>query len=151
MLDGAARPVLVVNEAAAARVRGPRGAPPPWARAVVGLPGDGVRWWEREGARAGAWFAALARAHAAGQLFLLAVGPMANALVLAGWEANPLNLYVDVGSALDEVLKGERTRPYMDPASGYARHRCVPDADGRGRLGRRRRAEVAAEEAAAAT
>ena len=66
---------------------------------------------------------------------MLAVGPMANALVLAGWEANPLNLYVDVGSALDEVLKGERTRPYMDPASHYARHRCVPHADGRGRLG----------------
>ena len=140
VLGGLARPVLVVNEEAAARLNGGGGgAPPPWARAVVGLPADGVRWWEREGARTTRWFASLARAHAAGQLFLLAVGPMANALVLAGWAANPLNVYIDVGSALDEVLKGRRTRPYMDPASRYAAHRCVPRADGRGRLGRRPR------------
>ena len=54
-------------------------------------------------------------------IFLVAGGPMAKVLISHMWTANKNNIYIDFGSAMDEVLKGRRTRPYMNPKSAYAR------------------------------
>lgn len=56
-----------------------------------------------------------------GMLFLVSGGPLAKVLIAEMWSANPKNRYVDFGSALDEILKGKKTRPYMDPSTAYAR------------------------------
>lgn len=46
-------------------------------------------------------------------LFLVSCGPLAKVAVSVMWNTNPNNRYVDVGSSIDEVLKGSKTRSYM--------------------------------------
>lgn len=53
--------------------------------------------------------------------FLVSGGPMAKVLIAHMWNANKNNIYIDFGSAMDEILKGKRTRPYMDPDSRFAK------------------------------
>ena len=40
----------------------------------------------------------------------------------AMFAVNPDNRYLDVGSALDEVVLGRASRPYMDATSGFSMH-----------------------------
>jgi hypothetical protein len=46
---------------------------------------------------------------------------MAKVLISYMWKSNKNNIYIDFGSAMDEVLKGRRTRPYMDSKHNYAK------------------------------
>lgn len=55
-------------------------------------------------------------------LFLVAAGPMANLLIDTMFAANPTNRYLDVGSALDEIVQGRKSRPYMHANSDFAMH-----------------------------
>lgn len=57
-----------------------------------------------------------------GTLFLVSAGPMANLLIDAMFRVNPGNRYVDVGSALDEVAQGRRSRPFMHDGSDFSLH-----------------------------
>jgi hypothetical protein len=57
----------------------------------------------------------------AGTLFITCGGPLSKPLIKAMWVERPEHQYVDFGSSMDEILKGRRTRPYMDPNSPYAR------------------------------
>jgi hypothetical protein len=59
------------------------------------------------------------------ELILVSAGPLSEVLIFAMWNANPNNTYIDVGSAIDEFIYGERTRPYMIPGSPYAVRQCV--------------------------
>lgn len=52
--------------------------------------------------------------------FFISAGPAACILVSKMWRVNPTNQYIDVGSALDEFVHKKKTRPYMNPNSGYA-------------------------------
>ena len=54
-------------------------------------------------------------------VFFVSGGPMAKVLISHMWAANKNNIYIDFGSAMDEVLKGTRTRPYMDPKRNLAK------------------------------
>lgn len=56
---------------------------------------------------------------------LVAAGPLSEALIQVMWNSNPHNTYVDVGSALDEYLYGQKTRPYQIAGTGYAQRQCV--------------------------
>lgn len=53
--------------------------------------------------------------------FFVSGGPMAKVLISYMWKANRNNAYLDFGSSMDEILKGVRTRPYMDPTSKLAK------------------------------
>lgn len=55
-------------------------------------------------------------------LFLVSAGPMANVLIDAMFRANPTNRYLDVGSSLDELVHGRKTRPYMYPGDPFSLH-----------------------------
>lgn len=54
-------------------------------------------------------------------VFLVSGGPMAKVLISYMWKTNKNNMYIDFGSAMDEVLKGYPTRPYMSPKNYYAK------------------------------
>jgi hypothetical protein len=82
---------------------------------------DCVHHWERAHADEKARAVELARRYER-TLFLVAAGPMANVLIHAMFGANPTNRYLDVGSALDELIHGRRTRPYMHHGTDYSRH-----------------------------
>lgn len=63
-------------------------------------------------------------------LVLVSAGPLSEALIFAMWNTNPNNTYVDVGSALDELSYGEKTRSYMTEGSEYAMRSCpLPMSD----------------------
>jgi len=55
-------------------------------------------------------------------LFLVSAGPMAEVLIDTMFTANPTNRYLDVGSALDELIHGRKTRPYMHAGTSFAQH-----------------------------
>ena len=89
----------------------------------VPVPDDAVKSWEDDELRASTLRAALDAVDAAppGSLFIVCAGPLSKPLIAAMWGRSHAHQVVDFGSALDEVLKGKRTRPYMDPDSPYAR------------------------------
>ena len=82
---------------------------------------DCVHHWERAHADEKARAVELARRYER-TLFIVAAGPMANVLIHAMFGANPTNRYLDVGSALDELIHGRKTRPYMHHGTDYSRH-----------------------------
>jgi hypothetical protein len=58
-----------------------------------------------------------------GVTFLLSGGPAAKVIAYRSWKANPNNQYVEIGSILDEPLKGYKTRPYADQTTKYFKER----------------------------
>lgn len=61
-----------------------------------------------------------------GQLVLISAGPLAEIIVHHLYNTNPTNTYIDVGSAVAEIIHGRSTRPYMcDPSSEYYRKECI--------------------------
>jgi len=57
-------------------------------------------------------------------LVLVSAGPLSEALIFVMWNTNPNNTYVDVGSALDELSYGQKTRAYMIEGNAYATRSC---------------------------
>eukprot|EP00727_Mastigamoeba_balamuthi_P005683 m51a1_g1734 hypothetical protein (300) ;mRNA; f:160137-161210 len=83
-----------------------------WAHDFVALPDEGPVLWQSLRQVFLSQFEALARAHS-GRVFLLSGGPLAKAIAYHMALANTNNSYIDMGSALDEHLKGIRTRHYQ--------------------------------------
>ncbi|MGE3277500.1 MAG: glycosyltransferase family 2 protein [Vicinamibacterales bacterium] len=94
----------------------------------VPMEDDCVRYWEKAHAQETARAEALARRYER-TLFFIAAGPMSKPLIHAMFRANPGNRYIDVGSAMDELIRGRKTRPYMHADTVYAAH--VSRFDGR--------------------
>jgi len=60
------------------------------------------------------------------QLVLISAGPLAEIIIHHLYVDNPANTYIDVGSAIEEIIHGHSTRPYMrDPFSEYYNKECV--------------------------
>src|SRR5205823_522857 len=87
----------------------------------VPMEDDCVHYWERAHVDEKARAADLARRYER-TLFLVAAGPMANVLIHTMFGVNPTNRYLDVGSALDELVQGRKTRAYMHQDSDYSGH-----------------------------
>lgn len=60
----------------------------------------------------------LAAAHR-NTIFIFALGPLSEVLIDSAYHTNPHNVYLDVGSALDELFYGRKTRPYQQEESPY--------------------------------
>jgi len=53
-------------------------------------------------------------------LFLISAGPMSEAIIHILYRKNPNNRYIDVGSSIDELVHGRKTRPYMLEGTQYS-------------------------------
>lgn len=53
--------------------------------------------------------------------FFISCGPVSEIIVHRLYAVNPNNQYVDVGSSIDEFVHRQRTRPYMNLDSSYAK------------------------------
>lgn len=54
-------------------------------------------------------------------LFFVSAGPLSEVIIHEMYVANPYNRYIDVGSAIDEVVHGVKTRPYMLEETIYSK------------------------------
>ena len=54
-------------------------------------------------------------------LFFISAGPLSEILIHELYTNNPNNRYIDVGSAIDEIVHGKKTRPYMVENSIYSK------------------------------
>ena len=59
-----------------------------------------------------------------GQLILFSAGPLSKIWIPKCFEANPANMYVDVGAALDTFTKGTTTRLYTNPNHPFSKEAC---------------------------
>ena len=91
---------------------------------VMLVPDDCVNRYESGRERYAAYARAFARSLPERSIVLVAAGPLSEALMFFMWNERPSHTYVDVGSSLDEMTYGVRTRPYMDPTSAYAHKQC---------------------------
>lgn len=57
-------------------------------------------------------------------VFIFALGPLSEILIDTAYRTNPRNVYLDLGSSVDELLYGETTRPYQFD-SEFSRRECV--------------------------
>lgn len=57
-------------------------------------------------------------------LFVVYAGPMSGVIISRLFQNNPNNCYIDFGSALDEIIYGKITRPYMQENSFEAKKIC---------------------------
>jgi hypothetical protein len=82
---------------------------------------DCVQHWESAHAQEQARAAEIAQRYEQ-SLFLVSAGPMAKVLIDKMFTANPANRYLDVGSSIDEIVQGRKTRPYMRGDSHFSTH-----------------------------
>lgn len=62
-----------------------------------------------------------------GHFVMVAAGPMSEVFITKMWQANPNNIYFDVGSSLDVYTKAgvlNGSRPHHDPNNPYAKVEC---------------------------
>lgn len=62
-----------------------------------------------------------------GHFVMVAAGPMSEVFITKMWQANPRNIYFDVGSSLDVYTKAgvlNGSRPHHDPNNHYAKVEC---------------------------
>jgi len=76
------------------------------------LPDDLVNLYETQRDTYIAKYTEIAKKHK-DRIFFFAGGPVAKSLIYHMWLANPLNTYIDVGSAIDQFTKGKKTRAYQ--------------------------------------
>jgi glycosyltransferase involved in cell wall biosynthesis len=57
-------------------------------------------------------------------IVLISAGPLSEALIFFMWNHCPEHVYVDVGSGLDELSYGRKTRPFMVDGNEYATKQC---------------------------
>ena len=93
---------------------------PPWAKIVLMVPGDGVRWMTSNVELIKKQAARVAQA-AHNQIFAFSAGPLSNALIPLMFRINPNNTYIDFGGTLDYSVHSVRTRPFHPHASSAAK------------------------------
>jgi hypothetical protein len=82
-----------------------------------------VSRWDREYATHLRAVTALARRHERA-VFFIAAGPVGKVFIHRMYQANPDNVYCDVGSALDLFTKGSVSRAYGVPGTPDSEHAC---------------------------
>ncbi|TPX64639.1 hypothetical protein SpCBS45565_g05732 [Spizellomyces sp. 'palustris'] len=107
----AGRVVIIANHIAK-----DRNLVPSWASEFFSIPDDCVAFWEQNRDEHLAKIEDLGRRHTR-KLFMISAGPMAKIYVHKLWNVNPYNAIIDFGSSLDEILKGETTRPYQSASA----------------------------------
>lgn len=105
--------ILVVNEEA--RQRPDELA---WAEEIVYFPDEVVKAYEEYGDDLLAPLLKTARARK-GAIFLISGGPLAKWAVYSLYSTNSQNFYIDVGSAMDVMVKGRVTRPFHTTGGGH--------------------------------
>ena len=60
-----------------------------------------------------------------GELFLFSAGPLSKVWIPMCMKANPSNMYVDVGGALDIFTKGVSSRFYTNEGHEFAKQWCM--------------------------
>ena len=90
----------------------------------VPVPDDCVNYWEESSIEIKQ---ALAEAfqEVTDQLFLIAAGPMSEAIIDFLWTVNPTNQYVDVGSSIAEYVHGRPIRDFAYAGSPYHNKYCI--------------------------
>ena len=113
-LRSAADVALVYNERAVTVI----------SRSTMTVPDDVANRYEADREEILAKARAFARSLTPRSLVLVSAGPLSEVLIFTMWNEVPNHCYVDVGSALDELTHGHKTRPYMEPGNVYATREC---------------------------
>ena len=87
-------------------------------KSYVGIPKDCVNFYEQNRESVDATIDSIASQHT-DTLFLVSAGPLSEAIIHRLYSKNPNNRYIDVGSSLDEIVHGKKTRPYMIEGTQY--------------------------------
>lgn len=59
------------------------------------------------------------------EVFCFSTGPLSKVWIPLCFAANPTNIYIDIGSSLDHILKGINTRPYMNNGHLFQGESCT--------------------------
>lgn len=84
----------------------------------VSVPNDCVNVYEKDSAEINKILDNLADQHS-NTLFFVSAGPMSEAIIHRMYSKNLNNRYIDVGSSIDEIVHGKKTRPYMVEGTQY--------------------------------
>ncbi|MDX5593398.1 glycosyltransferase family A protein [Pseudovibrio sp. SPO723] len=94
---------------------------------TIYVPSNGVVEWESHSAEILNSIVAQV-GEVEGALFLVSAGPMAAPIIMQLWDIAPNNVYLDVGSSIDEFTHQRKTRPYHSQDTKHAAMRCeLPD------------------------
>lgn len=92
--------------------------------AYFGIPDDCVNFYEQHGEQYIQYlineFKNISR-----QLVFVSGGPLAKVIIHFLSISNPTNRYIDVGSSIDEIIHGHKTRPFMKPDNEYYNKICI--------------------------
>lgn len=59
------------------------------------------------------------------KVFCFSAGPLSKVWIPLCFSKYPDNIYLDIGSSLDHITKGQATRPYMNEGHAFQRETCV--------------------------
>jgi len=90
----------------------------------IPIPGNCVVYWEKHREYVRGLLDLYASQHS-NAVFLFAVGPLSEILIHEMWQANPRNIYLDIGSTLDPILFRRRSRAYHTTGHEFAQRICT--------------------------
>lgn len=93
-------------------------------RDFIPIPGNCVEYWEKNRNMARGLMDLKASQHT-GTIFLFAAGPLSEILIYEMWQANPRNIYLDIGSTLDPLLFRRNSRSYHKDGHEFAQRVCA--------------------------
>ena len=89
-----------------------------------GVPNDCVNFYENSGSKYIDYLIEGFK-NIKGQLVFVSGGPLAKVIIHYLFLNNPTNRYIDVGSSIDEIIHGQKTRPFMIKTSEYHKRNCI--------------------------
>lgn len=93
----------------------------------ISIPGNCVQWWEKNRDFARGIFDLKASQYS-NAIFLFSLGPLSEILIYLMWQANPNNIYLDIGSTLDPYVFKRSSRSYHKPGDEFLSRICVWDS-----------------------
>ncbi|HEV8644082.1 MAG TPA: hypothetical protein VGR01_00760 [Burkholderiales bacterium] len=93
-------------------------------RDFIPIPGNCVDYWEKNRTQIRGLMDLKASQYS-NTVFLFAAGPLSEILIHEMWQANPRNIYLDIGSTLDPILFRRRSRAYHNDDDTFVNRVCV--------------------------
>lgn len=89
----------------------------------IPIPGNCVVYWEKYREQIRGLLDLKATQHH-NAIFLIAAGPLSEILIHEMWQANPQNIYLDIGSTLDPLLFHRNSRSYHTAGHTFSQRIC---------------------------
>lgn len=91
---------------------------------IIPIPGNCIVYWEKHKEHIKGLLD-LIGSTSKNTIFLFAAGPVSEILIYEMWQINPYNIFIDIGSTLDDILFNRKSRSYHHDNHEFSNRTCI--------------------------